>query len=71
MIDGSDELVSKEFTRTTCRETEKKMYVNIHLPENVKLALDDNGWEAMPTHAEGCKYAKKYRQDKEWLKKNE
>lgn len=69
MIDGSEELVSKEFTRTICRETGKKMYVNKNLPENVRVALDDNGWEAMPTHAEGCKYAKKYRQDKEWLRK--
>ena len=68
MIDGSAEPVSKEFTRTICRETGKKMYVNIHLPENVKVALNNKGWKAMPTHAEGCKYAKKVRQDKEWLK---
>lgn len=69
MMDGSEELVSKEFKRTICRETGKKMYVNKNLPENVKVALGDKGWEAMPTHAEGCKYAKKYRQDKEWLRK--
>lgn len=66
MKDGSEVSVSTQFKRTICRETGKKMYVNIHLSENVKVALDDNGWEAMPTYAEGYKYAKKYREDKEW-----
>ena len=64
--DGSEVPVFKEFRRTICRETGKKMYVNKLLPENVKVALNDKGWEAMPTHAEGCKYAKKVRKDKEW-----
>lgn len=63
MMDGYEEPVIKEFSRTICCETGKKMYVNIHLSEKVKVALDDNGWEAMPTHAEGCKYAKLYRFD--------
>lgn len=63
MIDGREVRASRMFKRTICRETGKKMYVNIHLPEDVTEALDDNGWEAMPTHAEGCKYAKLYRYD--------
>lgn len=63
IMDGREVRVSRKFKRTICRETGKKMYVNIHLPEDVTEALDDNGWEAMPTHAEGCKYAKLYRYD--------
>ena len=63
MMDGREVRVSRKFKRTICRETGKKMYVNIHLPEDVTEALDDKGWEAMPTHAEGCKYAKLYRYD--------
>lgn len=63
MMDGREVRVCRKFKRTICRETGKKMYVNIHLPEDVTDALDDNGWEAMPTHAEGCKYAKLYRYD--------
>lgn len=47
----------------TCRETGAKMYVNIHLSDEVTDALDNAGWQAMPTHAEGCKYAKLYRDD--------
>lgn len=31
--------------------------------EETEDGLDDEGWEAMPTHAEGCKYAKLYRDD--------
>ena len=63
MMDGREVRASRTFNRTICRETEKKMYVNIHLHEDVTEALDDDGWEAMPTHAEGCKYAKLYRFD--------
>lgn len=63
MIDGREVRASRRFKRTICRETGKKMYVNIHLHEDVTEALDDNGWEAMPTHTEGCKYAKLYRYD--------
>lgn len=63
MMDDREVRVSRKFKRTICRETGKKMYVNIHLPEDVTETLDDKGWEAMPTHAEGCKYAKLYRYD--------
>lgn len=56
-------LVSRKFKRTLCRETGKKMYVNIHLPEEVTETLDDKGWQAMPTYLGGCEYAKLYRDD--------
>lgn len=62
-MDGREVSFSRKFKRTICCETGKKMYVNIHLREDVTEALDDKGWEAMPTHAEGCKYAKLYRDD--------
>lgn len=52
-----------KFERTTCHRTGAKMYVDVHLSEEAKYGLDDEGWEAMPTHAEGCKYAKLYRYD--------
>ena len=55
--------ISRRFKRTTCQRTGAKMYVNIHLSDEVTEALDDAGWQAMPTHAEGCKYAKLYRDD--------
>ena len=63
MMDGREVRVSRKFQRTTCRETGAKMYVDIHLTDDVTTALCDEGWEAMPTHAEGCKYAKLYRDD--------
>lgn len=63
MMDGREVRVSRKFKRTICRETGKKMYVNIHLSEDVTETLDDKGWQAMPTHAEGCEYAKLYRDD--------
>lgn len=62
-MDDREVRVSRKFKRTLCRETGKKMYVNIHLSEDVTETLDDKGWQAMPTHAEGCKYAKLYRYD--------
>lgn len=63
MMDGREVRVSRKFKRTICRETGAKMYVDVHLSEEAKYGLDDEGWEAMPTHAEGCKYAKLYRDD--------
>lgn len=61
-FDGSM-TVHKKFKRTTCKKTGAKMYVNLHLSDEMTDALDDAGWQAMPTHAEGCKHAKLYRDD--------
>lgn len=62
-LDGGCVEVHKKFKRTTCNRTGAKMYVDIHLTDDVTTALCDEGWQAMPTHAEGCKYAKLYRDD--------
>lgn len=62
-MDGWSGTAYLKFERTTCRETGKKMYVNIHLQKRQSTRLDDEGWEAMPTYTEGCKYAKLYRDD--------
>lgn len=62
-MDGREVRVSRKFKRTLCRETGKKMYVNIHLSDEVTDALDNAGWQAMPTYARGCEYAKLYRDD--------
>ena len=62
-IDGRFITVYKKFKRTTCKKTGAKMYVNMHLTDDVTTALGDEGWQAMPTHAEGCKHAKLYRHD--------
>lgn len=62
-LDGRFVTVRKKFKRTTCHRTGAKMYVNVHLTDDVTTALCDEGWQAMPTHAEGCKHAKLYRDD--------
>lgn len=62
-LDGRDVTVHKTFKRTTCSRTGAKIYVDIHLTDDVTTALCDAGWQAMPTHAGGCKYAKLYRDD--------
>lgn len=62
-MDGWVGTAHKKFKLTTCKRTGAKMYVNLHLSDVMTEALDDAGWQAMPTHAEGCKHAKLYRDD--------
>lgn len=54
---GEEMKLSKKFSPSKCMKKECKLYFDIKLSDEMKGALSDNGYIAMPTHTNGgCKY---------------